>query len=225
MVPADDRSRSRSSGPAGAATYLASCGAPRHTPLVQPALLPGLLLPALVLALVLAALLPAAPASARIEDPAPYQPQTRCSPHDRPGTVALGRWMVKKYGGAFGGISRPCGSGTSEHSEGRAFDWTLDARTKVGRRAARAFLRDVLAPDRKGREHAKARRMGIMYVIWDDEMYAAWDGFAAEPYLRSSCRKRARCSPTLRHRDHLHVSLTRKVGRGQTSWFAGRLAG
>ena len=72
---------------------------------------------------------------------------------------------------------------------------------------------------------AKARRMGIMYLIWDDRMYAAWNGFEPEPYLSSSCRKRAKCSTTLRHRDHLHVSLTRKGGRGATSWYAGRVAG
>jgi hypothetical protein len=31
------------------------------------------------------------------------------------------------------------------------------------------------------------------------------------------------CSKTLRHRDHLHISLTRKGGKGRTSWFEGRL--
>ncbi|MDN4171627.1 hypothetical protein QWY28_01595 [Nocardioides sp. SOB77] len=174
--------------------------------------------------LLTAVLLPAAPAQAALEDYASYQPQTKCSPGAKPGTVALGRWLVRTYGGSYGGVSRACGGGTSEHAEGRAFDWTLDARTKQGRRTARAFLRDVVAPDRKGREHAKARRMGIMYVIWDDRMYAAWDAFAPEPYLSSSCRKRARCSATLRHRDHVHISLTRRAGKGRTSWYAGRLA-
>ncbi|NHC25350.1 hypothetical protein G6553_19505 [Nocardioides sp. IC4_145] len=183
-----------------------------------------LLLPLLATVLLLTAL-PASPAAAAIEDYASYQPQTRCSPAAKPGTVALGRWLVTKYGGSYGGVSRSCGSGTSEHAEGRAFDWTLDARRKADRRIARAFLRDVRAADGKGREDAKARRMGIMYLIWDDRMYAAWNGFEPEPYLSSSCRKRAKCSTTLRHRDHLHVSLTRKGGRGATSWYAGRLAG
>ena len=61
--------------------------------------------------------------------------------------------------------------------------------------------------------------MGVMYVIWDDRMYAAWDEFRPEPYLSSSCRSRRRCSPTLRHRDHLHVSLTRQGAKGSTSWY------
>ncbi|WKN49208.1 hypothetical protein [Nocardioides sp. Arc9.136] len=182
-------------------------------------LLGRLVLPLLLLVAVLAPSVPAA----GLEDYAPYQPQTRCSPHAKPGTEALGRWLVRRYGGSWGGVSRGCGSGTSEHAEGRAFDWTLDASTKQGRRTARAFLRDAFAADAKGREHAKARRMGIMYVIWDDRMYAAWDAFEPEPYLSSSCRKRAKCSATLRHRDHVHISLTRKAGRGRTSWYAGRV--
>ncbi|WP_435747467.1 hypothetical protein [Nocardioides sp. SYSU DS0663] len=177
----------------------------------------------LPLALLLALLVPAAPAAAQLEDYADYQPPTRCAPKPKPGTEALGRWIVKRYGGGFGGISRSCGSGTSEHHEGRAFDWTLDATTRHGRRAARQFLRDVLAADGRGREHAKARRMGIMYVIWDDRMWSAWNGFEPEPYLSSSCRKLRRCSETLRHRDHVHLSLSRKAGRGQTSWYVGRV--
>ena len=62
-----------------------------------------------------------------------------------------------------------------------------------------------------------------MYVIWDDHMWSAWDGFRRERYLSSSCPSPRRCSETLRHRNHVHVSLTRRGGNGRTSWFAGRL--
>jgi hypothetical protein len=65
--------------------------------------------------------------------------------------------------------------------------------------------------------------MGIVYVIWNDRMYPAWDRFEPEAYLSSSCPTPKRCSPTLRHRDHLHVSLSRRGARGLTSWYAGRL--
>ena len=84
---------------------------------------------------------------------------------------------------------------------------------------AAALLDEILAPDDTGEPHALARRMGIMYVIWDDRMYAAYDGFEPKRYLSSVCRTRRTCSPTLRHRDHLHVSLTRKGARGRTSWY------
>lgn len=180
------------------------------------------LLPSLIVSLL--SLAPAASAARPIEDYAGYQPQTRCSPHAKPGTVALGRWLVKRYGGTYGGVSRACSrTSTSEHAEGRAFDWTLDATTRGGRRTARAFLRDAFATDDAGNTDARARRMGIMYVIWDDEIYSAWNGFEPERYRSSSCRRVRTCSPTLRHRDHVHVSLSRAGGRGRTSWYDGRL--
>jgi hypothetical protein len=167
----------------------------------------------------------AAPASGAtpIEDYASYQPQTKCSPKAKPGTTYLGHWLVRKYGGGFGPISRGCGGGASEHAEGRAFDWTLDATVKADRKSAKVFMERALRTDGQGNTSAWARRMGIMYLIWDDEMYSAWDHFDPEPYLSSSCTSRRKCSATLRHRNHLHISLTRAGGRGSTSWYDGRL--
>lgn len=180
------------------------------------------LAPALVLLALLLGIAPAATAQP-IEDYPDYQPKSRCSPKAKPGTTYLGHYLVRKFGGAFGGISRPCSSGTSEHQEGRAFDWTLDATTKRGRARASAFMDWVFATDRRGNTDARARRMGVMYVIWNDHMYPAWSRYDRERYLSSGCPSRKRCSKTLRHRDHLHISLTRKGGKGRTSWYDGRL--
>ena len=158
-----------------------------------------------------------------IEDYPSYQPATRCAATAKPGTVAVGRWIVRRYGGGFGGILRRChGGGSSEHNEGRAFDWTVSATRAADRERVRLFLTKLFATDRAGNSHARARRMGVMYVIWNDHMYAAWDRYAAEPYKSSSCRRIRTCSATLRHRDHVHISLTRRAARGRTSWFAGR---
>jgi hypothetical protein len=155
-----------------------------------------------------------------IEDYASYQPASRCAATSKPGTVALGHWIVRRYGGGFGGILRRChGGGTSEHNEGRAFDWTVSVTKRADRVRVREFLDDLFATDRAGNEHARARRMGVMYVIWNDHMYSAWDRYDAEPYLSSSCRRIRTCSVTLRHRDHVHISLTRQAARGETSWF------
>ena len=178
---------------------------------------------AVCVALLLA--LTALPAQAQeIEDYAPYQPQTKCAPKAKPVTKVMLAYVVETYGGAAGGISRPCaGSGTSEHKEGRALDWTLDATKKADRKKARAFLAAIFAADDAGNEDALDRRMGIMYVIWDDHIYSAWRQFEPADYLSSSCKSLRRCSKTLRHRDHLHVSLTRAAGKGRTSWYADRL--
>ena len=185
----------------------------------------GLLVAALLLPLAPLTPLAAAPTatavapSVEIEEYASYQPASRCRPRAKPGTEQLGHWLVGRFGGSFGGISRDCGGSTSEHTEGRAFDWTVDATTKAGRQSARKFLRRAFATNRAGETDAVARRMGVMYVIWDDQIYSAWRGFEPVPYLSSSCKKLKKCSPTLRHRDHVHISLTRKAARGKTSWY------
>ena len=167
---------------------------------------------------------PAGAAYAPVEPYAEYQPQTRCSPKAKAGTVALGRWLVRTHGGRFGAISRSCaGRSVSEHKEGRAFDWTLDVRRARDRASAARFLRAAFATGPSG-EHAElARRMGIMYVIWNDRIYSSYRQFSAKPYLNASCRRLSKCSRTLRHRDHLHISLTRAAGLGWTSWYAGRV--
>ena len=159
-----------------------------------------------------------------VEDYATYDPQTTCSKQPKAGTVALGAYLVATYGGSGGAVNRPCsGSSTSEHKDGRAIDWVLDASSKDDRLRAKTFLAAALATDAEGNPDALARRMGIMYVIWNDRMYSAWDRFEPEPYLSSSCRSRKKCSKTLRHRDHVHISLSMRGAKGKTSWYAGRL--
>ena len=167
----------------------------------------------------------AAPAqAAEIEGYAPYQGATRCSPQAKPGTTVLARWIVRTQGGAFGGISRRCSrSYVSEHEEGRAFDWTLDATRARDREVAGRFLDLVRTTDRRGNPDAKARRMGIMYIIWNDHMYASYDGgFAKRDYLSSSCRRKRDCPASLRHRDHMHISLSWAGARARTSWYERR---
>ena len=155
-----------------------------------------------------------------LEPYAGYQPQSTCRRTPKPGVLLLADWLVAR-GGGYGPISRSCaGSSTSEHKESRAFDWLLDARSDTDQALAAALLDELFAPDDTGQPHALARRMGIMYIIWDDTMYASYDGFVAKRYLSSSCRKRRTCSPTLRHRDHMHISLTRQGAKGLTSWYA-----
>ena len=154
-----------------------------------------------------------------MEDYADYQPQTRCIRKPRAGIRLLADFLVAR-GGGYGPISRSCaGSSTSEHKESRAFDWMLDASKKEDRLIAKAFLDEVLAPDDTGQPHALARRMGIMYVLWNDRSWASYRGFEPVPYLSSGCRTKKRCSKTLRHRYHVHVSLTRKAANGKLSWY------
>ncbi len=166
----------------------------------------------------------AAPYDAPPEEYASYEPQEKCRRAVQPGTRALATWIDKRYGGGKPVIGvRSCRSGgTSEHKDGRAIDWMMDARKKAHRKEVARFLGKVFASDKQGNEHAQARRMGIMYVIWNDRMWASYDRFEGERYRSSSCKKLAKCSATLRHRNHVHISLSKAGGRAATSWYAAR---
>ncbi|MGZ4535632.1 MAG: hypothetical protein ACXVXE_08810, partial [Nocardioidaceae bacterium] len=157
-----------------------------------------------------------ASASLPIDPFASYQPQTRCSPKAKPGTLALEHWLLKKYPGSTSlGISRPCSSGgVSEHKEGRAFDWGLSIGSARDRRYAADFLAKAFATDADGNRDALARRLGIMYIIWNDHIYGAYTGFTKRSYVDASCKGKPlrKCSATLRHRNHMHISLSRDGG-------------
>lgn len=162
--------------------------------------------------------------SVQIDAPADYEAQTSCRKAPRPGTVALAQWLRRAYPvtGSMG-LMRNCRTGgASEHKDGRAFDWAADFRKKKTRKAAYRFIRRALATDSAGNEHALARRMGIMYMIYNDTIWASYRDFAPRPYLNSSCKTKRKCSRTLRHRDHVHISLGHAGAAAQTSWYRSR---
>ena len=158
------------------------------------------------------------------EDYARYEAQTTCVKRAQPGTRELAGWIERRFDGGNAVTSvRACSGGASEHKDGRAIDWSMDA-TRAGDRAeVERFLRKLFKADSDGEEDARARRMGVMYVIWNDHMYASYrDEFAPSDYLSSSCKRKRDCSKTLRHRDHVHISLSKAGGRAETSWYVAR---
>ena len=158
------------------------------------------------------------------EDYARYEGQTTCVKRAKPGTRELAGWIERRFdGGNAVTAVRACSGGASEHKDGRAIDWSMDA-TRAGDRAeVDRFLRKLFKADANGEEDARARRMGIMYVIWNDHMYASYrDEFAPTDYLSSSCKRKRDCSKTLRHRDHVHISLSKAGARAATSWYVAR---
>ncbi len=146
-----------------------------------------------------------------------YDGQSTCSPAAKRGMLAFRDMVMRAYPGTPSyGISRECGiGGTSEHKEGRAWDWGNDGTTAAGRRRVANFVRWLFRTDQYGHRHAMARRLGVMYVIWNRQifrMYRANEGWT--PYTGSSP-----------HTDHVHVSLTRRGGNKQTSFWTLRLDG
>ena len=159
-----------------------------------------------------------------VDQPAPYEGQTTCTTAPHSGTVALSRWLMTTYPATGSlGLMRACSSGgRSEHKDGRAFDWAADVKKKATRRAAYDFITKALATDAAGNAHALARRMGIMYMIYNDTIWSSYYDFRPRPYLNPGCKKLRTCSRTLRHKNHVHISLGYAGAAAQTSWYRDR---
>lgn len=142
----------------------------------------------------------------------PYQGMTFCDPVARPGVLNFARLMTSHYGvGSTGGITRACGNGVTEHSDGRAWDWMLSSTNPDQKAIADSVVAWLVAPDAQGRPGAMARRFGIMYIIWNRKQWRAYDmGRGWADYHGSSP-----------HTDHIHFSFTWNGAMGKTSWWTG----
>ena len=146
---------------------------------------------------------------AGIDGYASYQGQSTCDPTAKPGVVAFRNAVLAAHPGTWdSGIVRACHiGGASEHKEGRAWDWGV----LVGNPAADDVLNKLLATDSCGNPHALARRLGLMYVIWNKKIWRAYKASAGwQPYTGSNP-----------HTDHVHFSFGWSGALAQTSFFGG----
>jgi hypothetical protein len=147
---------------------------------------------------------------------------TTCDPISRPGALKLRQLLLDTYGPATIGIPRACDQDTiSEHKEGRAVDWMVDFRDPAKRAQAQAFVDWVTAPGPDGTPAANARRLGIMYIGWADEMWRAYDPGRGWTELKGCYSLQGAGSDTFCHRDHVHFSLTWDGAAGRTSYWDG----
>jgi hypothetical protein len=142
-------------------------------------------------------------------DPYPkHESQSSCLNVEQPGVVAFRSLLRQTHGANTGGILRACHVGArSEHKEGRAYDWMLDASKASDRAKAEQVLTWLLATDVHGNRHAMLRRLGITYIIWDRQIWSVWNR-SWQPY--------SGVSP---HTDHIHFSFGWAGARAQTSYF------
>lgn len=155
---------------------------------------------------------PSTPKFGKAIDPyAAYEANTVCDPVNRPGASKIASLIRKTYGNDESiGIARDACYTTSEHNDGRALDWMVDATTKAGRAKAKSFLNWLLATDKRGNTDAMARRLGVMYIIHDRRIWRAYDGGHWGPY-----------NGTNPHTDHIHISLGYDGSTGRTSFWTG----
>lgn len=149
-----------------------------------------------------------------VEDYAPNQGQTSCDPTPKLGTKLFRDWVIQHYGGYDAGIPRECSiGGTSEHKEGRAWDWGILAYRgvqAVPKETIEGLLADLLANDAE-----LARRSGIQYMIFNRRIWtAARHGEGWRDYKGASP-----------HTDHVHFTFSWAAARAETSFYRGLQGG
>jgi hypothetical protein len=154
---------------------------------------------------------------AAIEGFAPDQSQFFCRSKVEPGVKAFERRVLTHYRVSHSdGDMRGCSvGGTSEHKDGRAWDWGVDHRVPAQRRAGKSMLRWLFATDSHGNQDAMFRRLGLMYIIWNKRIWGAWSQ-RWEPYACSG--------PTLCHVNHMHFSFGWAGAEEKTSYWTHKVS-
>lgn len=154
---------------------------------------------------------------ANIDDFASYDSQSTCDPSEKAGVVEYKDLILGAYPSTGNyGIVRACNvGGTSEHKEGRAWDWKVNYYDTAQRDIAQTVIDWMLATDQHGNACAIARRFGVMYFIWNNEI---WGSYRAP---NSSCatggwKAYTGSNP---HTDHVHLSYSWSGANEQTTWF------
>ena len=122
--------------------------------------------------------------------------------------------ILKTYKGTGDdGIVRGCKvGGTSEHKDGRAWDWAVSYKNAHQVAQVKALFNWLFATDAYGHKYAMARRLGIMYIIWNKHI---WGTYAAS----SGWRNYACSGVTLCHQNHVHFSFSKAGASGKTSYW------
>ena len=150
-----------------------------------------------------------------IEAPQPYVGQSICDPVAKPGVAAFRDLLLRTYtdSGSLG-IVKDCGlGGQSEHKEGRAFDWAVSVNNANQVAEVNALFAWLLATDRYGNTYAMAKRLGIMYMIWNHQMWRAYDNGSWRAYTGDNP-----------HTDHVHFSFGWNGAKKTTSYWDGTVA-
>ena len=144
-----------------------------------------------------------------IDGYATYVGQTTCDNKEKPGVAAFRAFVNQTYPCTGNlGVSRACNlGGKSEHKEGRAWDWAVNATHP----SAQALTDWLLATDEYGNRHAMARRLGIMYMVWNRKIWRSYQ--ASKGWQRYTG-----ANP---HTDHIHFSFSWAAARKRSTFWVG----
>lgn len=133
-----------------------------------------------------------------------FQRNVICDPVTKPGVIAVANLLGQHYDRPGYTLHRACIDLRSEHYDGRAVDWQLNAFDPVDRR-----IGDSAATWLTDNDGEVARRLGIQSIIWNNRAWHAHDGIW-KVYVGQSA-----------HTDHIHISLTWDGAAMRTSWWTG----
>jgi peptidoglycan hydrolase-like protein with peptidoglycan-binding domain len=148
---------------------------------------------------------------------AAYVPQVSCDPKWRKGVRQFRDLVLKTYPQTqdWGSLRDCTDDGTSEHLDGRAWDWKANAKDPEEFAAATDLINWLMAEGPDGEAAYWARRLGIMYIGFNHRIWGAYR--AAEGWRR--------LSPSDPHTDHVHFSFSWQGAFGRTSFWDGTPAG
>ncbi|MBX3129045.1 MAG: hypothetical protein KF718_20180 [Polyangiaceae bacterium] len=152
---------------------------------------------------------------------ASYAAQSTCDPTAKPGAVSFRDFILKTYPSTSNlGITRACSSGgTSEHKEGRAWDWGVNYYNAAQRDIADTVIGWLLETDNHGNACALARRTGMMYFIWNKQIWASYRA----PNSTCATAGWKAYTGSNPHTDHVHFSWAWAGAKAQTSWWTSAL--
>jgi hypothetical protein len=134
----------------------------------------------------------------------------------KPGVVAFSKLVLAAYPGTgSSGIVRDCSiGGRSEHKEGRAWDWTVSYASATQRAQAQSLINWLFAADKYNHKYTNARRLGVMYVIWDRKIWGSYNAAAGwRAYTGADS-----------HTGHMHISFSWAGADKKTSYWTGKAA-
>lgn len=135
----------------------------------------------------------------------PWQYSYSCDPNNKPGMVAFANLVSAHYNRPTWYGSRSCKWDNSQHYEGRAMDWPMNAYNAEDKAIGDAVAQWITANNGE-----IARRFGVQSIIWNRQSWYLYKPGAWYPYNGASP-----------HTDHLHISFTWDGAMGRTSWWDG----
>ncbi|GAA5029382.1 hypothetical protein GCM10023258_25790 [Terrabacter aeriphilus] len=161
-----------------------------------------------------------------VEGLSPYVPATGCDLRTRAGSAKLGNLIRATYGATYG-LARTCTSATSpssEHFDGRSVDTFFNVRNTTERANASALLTWMLKTDAAGNRYANARRLGVMYVIWNNQIWSSYRSAEGWRPYNGCATTTSTGYDTACHRNHIHISLSWEGALGRTSFWSKQVA-